>query len=223
MLCVCLGMREVREHVRVHGLPVFLSYTWSNVAEVTRIERALRRRGIAVFRDVDIGRFDRITSTLAAALDSAGLLLAFYSERYPTRYACQWELTRAFLAARRLGDPADRVLVVNPEADESHIAPVELTDAAYFSWGRDPDVGGLVDLVARRVAAVGSVPLGGPASGVDLPAQVLRPQRFVGRYRELWAVHSALHGGLLPAVHKPYAHSAAVLKAPQGMGKSSTA
>jgi hypothetical protein len=41
--------------------------------------------------DVDIGRFDRITATLAAKLDSAGVLLAFYSERYPTRYACQRE------------------------------------------------------------------------------------------------------------------------------------
>lgn len=207
-------------------LPVFLSYTWSDVAEATRIERALRRRGITVFRDVGIDRFDRITTALAAALDSAGLLLAFYSERYPTRYACQWELTRAFLAARRLGDPMDRVLVVNPEADESHIAPIELTDAVYFTWGRDPDVNGLVDLVARRVAAVGSVPLGGPAPKVDLSRldpRVLRPRRFVGRYREMWAVHSALHSGLLPAVQKPYAHSAAVLKAPKGMGKSCTA
>jgi TIR domain-containing protein len=205
---------------------VFLSYTWSDLVAVQRIERALRDRGIAVFRDVDIPVFDRITEGLAGAVDGSALLLAFYSTRYPTRYACQWELTRAFLAARRLGDPADRVLVVNPEPDESHIAPIELTDAGYFRWRERPDLDGLVDRVAAKLAATGGVPLGAPAEPDDLSRldpRVLAPRRFVGRYHELWAVHSALHGRLLSAVRKPHPHAVAVLKAPRGMGKTSTA
>ena len=205
---------------------VFLSYTWSDLAAVGRIERALRKRGIAVFRDTDTPEFDRITDGLAAAVDGSALLLAFYSRRYPTRYACQWELTRAFLAARRLGNPLDRVLVVNPESGDSHIAPIELTDAGYVKWRDKPDVDRLVQRVVDKLAQADGVPLGPPSKPDDLARldpRVLLPRRFVGRYRELWAVHSALHGGLLSAVRKPHPHAVAVLKAPRGMGKTSAA
>ena len=154
----------------MNGAPtVFLSYTWSDLVAVRRVERALRDRGIAVFRDVDTPTFDRITDGLADAESTVPRSCSpSYSTRYPTRYACQWELTRAFLAARRLGDPADRVLVVNPERDESHIAPVELTDAGYLQWGERPDVTGLVDRVAAKLAATGGIPLGTPAKPDDL-------------------------------------------------------
>ncbi|MBM7773249.1 tetratricopeptide (TPR) repeat protein [Actinokineospora baliensis] len=196
---------------------VFLSYTWSDLAHVNRIDRALRREpGVRVFRDTDIATFDRITATLAAEVDAAELFVVFYSRRYPTRYACQWELTRAFLGAH--GDPMGKILVINPEPDEHHIAPVELTDAGYYDWYRDPD--------PRKVAALVAGKAGSPSVGLvtnDLDPEVVKPRRFVGRYREMWTVHSALHGGLLSAVTKPYGHSVAVLKAPNGMGKSATA
>ena len=92
---------------------VFLSYTWAEEEAVDHVERVLRRAGVPVFRDTDIGTFDPITEALRGELDSSGLVLAFYSRLYPTRYACQWELTRAYLAARRAGqDPRRRVLVV---------------------------------------------------------------------------------------------------------------
>ena len=65
------------------------------------------------------------------------VLLAYYSQHYPTRRACQWELTAAFLAAQRLGDPRQRVLVINPERNAQgaplvgHIEPVQLRDAVF--------------------------------------------------------------------------------------------
>ncbi|GAA2975069.1 TIR domain-containing protein [Actinokineospora diospyrosa] len=201
------------------GPTIFLSYTWSDQPHIARIDRALRRiPTIRVFRDTDTARFDRITSTLAAEVDNASLFVVFYSRRYPTRYACQWELTRAFLAASAHGNPMRQILVINPEPDEHHIAPVELTDAVYYDWHRDPDPRKVADLVAKT--AVGPI---GSLAAKDLDPEVLKPRRFVGRYQDMWTVHSALHGGKLAAVVKPYAHSVAVLKAPTGMGKSSTA
>jgi hypothetical protein len=185
------------------------------------IERALRSRGLNVFRDKDIHLFDGITENLRQALDSCTVLLAFYSRRYPTRYACQWELTRAFLAAHRLGDVRDRILIVNPESDDRHIAPVEFTDAGYFSYRWEADVGRLADSVVDKVNRVRG-PLGG-VPGDDLAGlseQLTVPRRFVGRYPEMWSVHSELHGGRLWGAHRPESHSAVVIKAPAGMGKT---
>jgi hypothetical protein len=154
-------------------------------------------------------------------LDSSAVLLAFYSRRYPARYACQWELTRAFLAARRLGDPRDRVLVVNPETDDRHISPVEFTDAGYFAWGKEPDVERLADAVVDKVkqaaGPLGGVPDGSPG---EFHQRLAVPRRFVGRYPEMWSVHNELHGGRLWAAHRPQSHSAVVVKAPAGMGKT---
>ncbi|WNV83917.1 toll/interleukin-1 receptor domain-containing protein [Umezawaea sp. Da 62-37] len=199
---------------------VFLSYTWADEPAVDLIEQALRARGVAVFRDKDLSLFDPITGHLARELDESAVLLAFYSRRYPLRYACQWELTRAFLAALRHGDPRDRVLVANPEPDENHIAPVELTDAVYSSWTGAHSADALADAVTAKLAATGGVPLGSPPEDGELHARLTRPRRFVGRYRELWAVHSALHGGRLWLAHEPAPDSAVVLKAPAGMGKT---
>ncbi|NGY65344.1 TIR domain-containing protein [Lentzea sp. NEAU-D13] len=199
---------------------VFLSYTWADEPAVDLIEQALRSRGVAVFRDKDLSLFDPITGHLARELDESAVLLAFYSRRYPLRYACQWELTRAFLAALRHGDPRDRVLVANPEPDENHIAPVELTDAVYSSWTGARSVDSLADAVTAKLAATGGIPFGSPPEDGELHARLTRPRRFVGRYRELWAVHSALHGGRLWLAHEPAPDSAVVLKAPAGMGKT---
>ncbi len=203
---------------------VFLSYTWADQAEVDVIESALEARGVSVFRDQDIALFDGITERLLHAVESSALLLAFYSRRYPTRYACQWELTSAFLAAARLGNPHDRVLLINPEADEKHIAPIDLEDAAYFTWTRDADVERLADRVVAKLDSADGVPFGPlPAESAVLPGSLLRPRRFVGRYREMWAVHSALHAGRRPAVHAPEAHSVAVVSGPPGIGKTELA
>src|SRR5436305_7122504 len=136
------------------GYDVFLSFTWSDTVEVEALERALQSVGLRVFRDREIRRFDGITEKLDAALAESKVLLAYYSRRFPTRYACQWELTSAFLAAQRSGDPRRRVLVVNPEADGNHVAPVELEDAAYAARPRDDrEFAAIAERVAEMVRA----------------------------------------------------------------------
>lgn len=83
---------------------VFLSYTWADFTHVDQLQKALERKGLRVSRDRDMDLFAPITQTLSDDVDNAAVLVAFYSRAYPTRYACQWELTRAFLAAQSRGD-----------------------------------------------------------------------------------------------------------------------
>ncbi|WP_394621366.1 TIR domain-containing protein [Lentzea sp. JNUCC 0626] len=204
---------------------IFLSYSWADEAAVDVIESGLKAHGIDVFRDRDIHVFDPITDNLRQELDGSHLLVAFYSRRYPTRYACQWELTRAFLSALHNGErPTDRIVVVNPEGDDRHISPIEFTDAAYQPWRHDSDVDALaksvLDKANRLTAVMGGVP---DASAGEFHERLRHPRRFVGRYPALWDVHSALQGNDHFASKSPTAHSVALVKAPAGMGKTALA
>ncbi|MEU4247743.1 TIR domain-containing protein [Amycolatopsis sp. NPDC026612] len=203
---------------------VFLSFTWSDIDEVLALERALRAAGLRVFRDSEeIREFEGITEGLDAALASSTVLLAYYSRRFPTRYACQWELTSAFLAAQAAGDPRQRVLVVNPEPDGNHIAPVELQDAAYFGRPRDErDRVRIAGRVAEMVWAAG-VPLGAVRSTAPMLPRLLRPRRFVGRYQALWQIHSALHSRELPPATPRTSSALVVVRGFAGLGKTSLA
>lgn len=203
---------------------VFLSFTWSDITEVLRLERALKAAGLRVFRDsVEIRPFEGITEGLDAALATSTVLLAYYSRRFPTRYACQWELTSAFIAAQALGDPRRRVLVVNPERDGDHIAPVELQDAAYADAPHD-DRGRarVAERIAEVVRAAGT-PLGAARSTAPLLPRLLRPRRFVGRYRQLWQIHTALHTRELPPAMPRTSTALAVVRGFAGLGKTSLA
>lgn len=201
------------------GWDVFLSYSWLDVELVTRVRRALEDAGLRVFRDVDVPAFDGITEHLTRALDSSKVLLAVYSPRYPTRYACQFELTRAFLAGQREGDPRDRVLVINTERDESHVQPLELADAGFISgYGGRIDLEKLVESVRAKVDKAAGV-MGTPQRR-PLSAGFVESQRFVGRYPALWQVHTALQAHKAWAVHKPVSAGVCVIKGFTGTGKS---
>lgn len=204
---------------------IFLSYTWADEAAVDVIEAGLKARGIDVFRDRDIHVFDPITDKLRDELDGADLLVAYYSRRYPTRYACQWELTRAFLAALHNDErPTDRIVVVNPEGDDRHIQPLDFTDAAYLPWRHDSDVDTLAKAVLgkakRLTTTMGGVP---DASKREFHERLRHPRRFIGRYPALWDVHSALQGNGHFASQAPKSDSVALVKAPPGMGKTALA
>ncbi len=207
---------------------VFLSFTRASPGSVERIElldRALRDRGLRVFRDVCVDEFDSITAGLARALAGSKILLAYYTREYPRRYACQWELTAAFVAAQREGDPRRRVLVINPEDDTDHLAPIELADAKYSGARTPVEIERLTTRVAEMVAAARG-PLGAPPDAFDrarLPAEVLRPARFVGRYPQMWEIHSAVNGMDLPGAHEPGPASAVLVSGITGTGKSSLA
>jgi tetratricopeptide (TPR) repeat protein len=178
---------------------VFVSYPWADRAAVEPLAQALRDYGLRVFvDDPEIDDFDRITTRITQSLAASKVLLAYYSKRYPTRRACQWELTAAYLAAQRAGDPSRRILVLNPEPGLDHLHPGELRDALALRPPTEGDAAALAALaqeVADRVQALAG-PLGELAPLVParwLPTQGLGSARFVGRLPEMWHIHSALH------------------------------
>src|SRR5574341_772317 len=90
---------------------LFVSYPHAHKEVVVGIVTALRGRGLAVWYDeAEIEDFASITRSIVEGLARSKVLLAYYPALYPTRRACQWELTAAFLAAQREGDPRRRIL-----------------------------------------------------------------------------------------------------------------
>src|SRR5262249_14367210 len=96
---------------------VFVSHAWADGDRPRQIAEALKEARLRVWFDTgEISDFESITRAVQQGLAKSKTLLAYYSKAYPTRRACQWELTAAFLAAQQEGDPRQRVFVVNPEA-----------------------------------------------------------------------------------------------------------
>jgi tetratricopeptide (TPR) repeat protein len=178
---------------------VFVSYAWVDRDVVQPLAQALRDHGLRVFVDApEIEDFTRITTTIIQGLAASRVLVAYYSKQYPTRRACQWELTAAYLAAQRIGDPSRRILVLNPESTLDHLYPGELRDALAGRPPMDGDQAALEELAQAVVERVQQLP--GPLGEVAplvparwLPTQGLGSTRFVGRLAEMWRLHSALH------------------------------
>src|SRR4051794_41095926 len=182
----------------MNAFDVFCSYAHADADAVARVVAALEADGLAVYWDrEEILDFEGITGSIERGLARSKALLAFYSATYPTRRPCQWELTAAFLAAQRQGDPRRRVLVVNPEPGAGHIEPVELRDALFRAApGADDrrELSALAEAVAAHVTELDGVlgevqPLVSP---MWHPEQRPESSRFVGRLTEMWALHSAL-------------------------------
>ena len=165
---------------------IFCSYAHVDREAVARLVAALERLGLTVYRDVrEIVDFESISRSVERGLGRSKVLLAYYSASFPTRRACQWELTAPFLAAQREGDPRGRVLVVNPEQGAGHIEPVELRDELFLTApaaGGERGLGALAASIAERVGGVDGV-LGEVVPRVA-PVWYPRPRagsdRFVG-------------------------------------------
>ncbi|PZT72981.1 MULTISPECIES: TIR domain-containing protein [unclassified Streptomyces] len=212
---------------------VFLSYSRTDADKARSLARALRSRGLRVFLDdMAVDDFASITASISDALARSKVLLALYSADYPRRRACQWELTYAYLAGQRKGDPRSRVLVINPERSVDHVQPVELRDARHWNWPTVPDaLRRLAEQVAAHVTGVES-PLGSvglPATGSEaastpwLPAPARSGSvRFTDRLAEQWRIHSALVRHRAPLVAQPGSGSGrtAQLRGMPGIGKS---
>ncbi|GAA0964921.1 hypothetical protein GCM10009555_003180 [Acrocarpospora macrocephala] len=180
-------------------------------------------KDLSVFIDEDgLGYFASISAGLEQALRSSKTLVAYYSAAYAVRPACQWELTSAFLAGQREGNPAGRIIVINPEEETDHILPVEVADARFaLAPTTAEEVRRLADRIRSWVAAIsghiGDVPFH------DRPRWYGRPPGqagFHGRYREQWLLHSALHGSDL-AITEPTCGPVAAVAGAAGMGKTS--
>jgi hypothetical protein len=210
---------------------VFVSYARADRDAVIPIAAALRHQGLAVWRDEEeIEEFEAITRSVRDGVSRSRVLLAYYSQRYPTRRACQWELTAAFLAAQRLGDPRQRVLVINPERDAQgaplveHIEPVQLRDAVFRASPTLDDSSALEELansVGRHLRALEG-PLGVSESLISrsLGRRPVGSPAFVGRIPELWALHSALTAGEAVQITGAVEGGAAQLSGLGGVGKS---
>lgn len=204
---------------------VFVSYSRSATSQAEAVVAALRAQGLRVFvDDTAVEDFASITTTITRALARAKVLLALYSSDYPRRRACQWELTYAYLAGQREGDPRRRILVVNPEPTADHIHPVELRDARYWPWRAGPEEANRLATRVLAHAAGLSEPIGvHTASPVVpwLPAPARTGSaRFTGRLPEQWQIHTALHRHRAPLVSQAGSGRTAQLRGMPGIGKS---
>ncbi|WP_018546170.1 toll/interleukin-1 receptor domain-containing protein [Streptomyces sp. LaPpAH-108] len=204
---------------------VFVSYSRSDTDTAEPIVASLRERGLRVFVDnTAVGEFASITNTIALALARSRVLLALYSRDYPRRRACQWELTYAYIAGQREGDPRHRVLVINPEPTTDHIQPVELRDARYWPWPRTPEAAArLADSVAahagRLERAMGECTGAAPVRWLPAPART-GSAHFGGRLAEQWHIHTALHRHRAPLVSQNGTGRTAQVRGMPGIGKS---
>lgn len=207
---------------------VFVSHSQTDETRAAAIADALSEAGLRVFRAVGaIDPFTSISDSVLRALRDSRLLLACYSADYPTRSACQYEFAAAYLAGQAEGDPLGRVVAVNFERTQDHIEPRHLRDSLLPGIGSAPSPASLADVataVARRVAGtpgtIGQVP-DRPARWIG-SAAIHPPNHFVGRWRELWWLHSALHPNVGPLTSRPTT-PVAVVHGPVGIGKSALA
>jgi len=197
---------------------IFVSLAGPDRPTVRPIIAALQAQGLKLFVDEQsIEVHERITWRISEGLANSAAILTYYSRTYPTRWACQRELTAAFLAAKRTGTVAGRILVINPESGEDHIEPVELRDLRFQPanvpgrererWSAD---------VARRVrtlqGSLGSLTTI-PAESHWWPAWPMGGDR-IGRYPELWRLHSALHARDFGLVENTTSVAVAVVHGP---------
>jgi tetratricopeptide (TPR) repeat protein len=205
---------------------VFLSYHHADGSVAERIVGALRAKGLTVFFDrEEVEDFEGITARLRDGLGRSKAVLVLYSATYPSRRACQFELTSAFLAAQRLGSPTNHVLVVNPEPGAEHIRPVELRDALFRRCPEAEDDAALADLataVAQHVSALdGQLDEAAPLA---LPRWLgMRPSaatRFVGRQTAMWEIHSALHASEFQPITGVVGMGVAQVRGLGGIGKT---
>ncbi len=193
---------------------VFLSYAHADREPVLALRDELVERGLCVWLDdADIDDFESISASIEEGLARSKALVAYYSTTYPTRRACQWELTAAFLAAQRHGNPQRRVLVVNPESSVEHIEPAALRDELF---------GGGADAIAAHVGTL-SNDLGDLGVFVRPPWFGERPlgsSRFVGRVVDMWHIHDALHAGDVALITGARGDALAHVTGMGGIGKS---
>jgi|GEM_PF-317562 len=175
---------------------LFISYRRSKASRVDALVAALEAEGVDVWIDRnEIEDAASIQRRIDGGLAGCHALLAWYCVDYPASRACQWELTAALIAAGAETAPVKRILVINPEADNVHIQPLQVRDLQHFS-AQDDDVA-----LARRIAKAIKPIQGelGVVRRLSRPASYgftpIGSTRFVGRVTKLWEIHSALAAG----------------------------
>ncbi len=205
---------------------VFVSYAHADVGSVHAIVEALRNVGLSVWLDeYEIADFQSITKGIVEGLARSTALLAYYSAIYPTRRACQWELTAGFIAATHAGDARERILVVNPETNVSHIQPVQLRDALFRRAPAPDDATALAELATSvRAHVAGLDALLGEIRALTPPQwygmKGVGSTRFVGRLPDFWRIHSVLHQTDVPIITDRVGPAVAQIRGLGGIGKT---
>ena len=178
---------------------IFFSYAHADKEAVKPLLDAFAAKGIKVFHDdTEIIDGQSISRRITDGLSAAKILVAWYSKTYPTRRACQWELTAAIIAAQR--DSSDikavenRILALNPELTRTHIQPLHIQDQRYISAYK-VDADKLAQQVFDHLQRVDQT--FGEFHHLTRPHWFgsnmrLGSNRFVGRVADLWAIHSGL-------------------------------
>lgn len=139
---------------------VFLSYMWANETEVDAIKAALKARGVSVFRDKDIESFIGDHRGVAARAGAFDLVAGFLLPLLPDPLRLQVGTHDRVPRCRTAGQPPRPRAAGQPGGRREHLAPIDLEDAAYFTWTRDADVDRLADRVVAKLDADDRVPFG---------------------------------------------------------------
>ena len=216
---------------------VFMSLAGPDRPAVRRLVQALRDAGLTVFLDEDdIREYHGITAEIDEALRGSKALLAYYSWHYTSRTACQYELTATFLAGQREGNPTGRIMVINPHEETDHLLPVEFAEDKFdrLPVPRGTSLAGVVARVTAKVHGLsGRIGDAWPGSFSRSGSEPDRPRwlarrvpgtyEFVGRYADLWRLHSALHKHRFGLTQYVSSGPVAVLVGLPGIGKSALA
>ncbi|UEM21100.1 toll/interleukin-1 receptor domain-containing protein [Skermanella mucosa] len=178
---------------------IYLSFAYADRAAVLPVIEALKSRNLRVFHDeTEITDGDSIVRRIVEGLGCARMLVAWYSAIYPTRRACQWELTAAIIAARQESPNGQmverRILALNPEPGTGHLQPAEML-AKRLVNARGVRTGELARRVADRLSGLagsfGEIrTLGGPHWHGGNPHA--GSSRFVGRFPDMWRIDERL-------------------------------
>jgi tetratricopeptide (TPR) repeat protein len=212
------------------GWDAFISHAWLDQtpdraarpqrALVPKLVEQLSAAGWDVFYDADVvDDFDEIPETVRRALADSVLFISWFSDVYPTRRACAWELTTALLA-----DPGgERILAVNPERDGVHLEGSPLRRRRVATCPDADDEMGWQVLganISARISSLAGTRLGGSRDEPPpwFPDRQPAIHSFTGRFPELWALDGALRGSDLTGDHA--ARGTAVVDGLGGVGKT---
>ncbi len=201
---------------------VFLSFSRkSHQAVADGSFKSLTGAGFRVYRDTANQPGGSISDEIVAALRESRLVVVVYSAAYDRRWACQWEFIQAYLAGEAEGDATRRLLIINPEPDDHHIAPYAASDMMMLPAA---DLVRLPGLVRDKLDRLGTTTMPGIhrfAQTRWLPPTIPGSFGHLGRFRDLWRVHNALTGVERPLKVKTRSGPAALVSGMAGIGKTS--
>lgn len=222
-----VGARDLLGGYKSMLLPrVFVSYRRTESDAIDRVAEALQLAGVDVFVDrTSIEALASFPEKVRDAIADCHIVLVWWTLRYAESEFCMQELLLAWQYARR-ADPSasQRIWIVNPEPDASHIVAGELGEVSFLSAPSDQGLAEWASEIASRARALSfKQPLGKAglsSSAVERSGVPLTRQNFTGRTRELWLLHSHLHPPrIYGSVPSPKAHIFGL----GGIGKTETA